>query len=68
METEVVQMYRHDENTEARSQTRALITLRLNTYYHSHYSDEPNNEMHTILCTLPHVTHTVNTRTNQTNT
>ena len=66
-------MYRHDsdENTEARSQTRALTTLRLSTYPHSHYSDEPNKEMHTILFTrLPHVTHTVNTvtRTNQTDT
>ena len=63
-------MYRHDENTEARSQTRALTTLRLSTYSqsHSHYSDEPNKEMHTILFTLPHVSHTVNTRTNQTDT
>ena len=68
METEVVHMYRHDENTEARSQTRALTTFRLSTYSHSHYSDEPNKEMHTILFTLPHVTHTVNTRTNQTDT
>ena len=57
METEVVHMYRHDENTEARSQTRALTTLRLSTHSHSHYSDEPNKEMHTILSTLPHVTH-----------
>ena len=48
--------------TEARSQTRALTTLRLSTY--SHYSDEPNKEMHTVLFTLPHVTHTVNTSTN----
>ncbi len=64
METEVVHMYQHDENTEARSQTRALTTLRLSTY--SHYSDEPNKEMHTVLFTLPHVTHTVHTRTNQT--
>ena len=53
------------ENTEARSQTRALTTLRLSTYSHSHYSDEPNKEMHTVLFTLPHVTHTGNTRTNQ---
>ena len=52
-------MYQHDENTEARSQTRALTTLRLSTY--SHYSDEPNKEMHTVLFTLPHVTHTVHT-------
>ena len=59
-------MYRLDENTEARSQTRALTTLRLSTY--SHYCDEPNKEMHTVLFTLPHVTHTVNTRTNQTDT
>ena len=51
-------MYRHDENAEARSQTRALTTLRLSTYSRSHYSDEPNKEMHTILFTLPHVTHT----------
>ena len=42
--------------------------LRLSTYSHSHYSDEPNKEMHTVLFTLPHVTHTVNTRTNQTDT
>ena len=68
METEVVHMYRHDENTEARSQTRALTTLRLSTYSHSHCSDEPNKEMHTVLFTLPHVTHTVDTRTNQTDT
>ena len=70
METGVVHMYRHDsdENTEARSQTRALTTLRLSTYPHSHYSDEPNKEMHTVLFTQPHVTHTVNTRTNQTET
>ena len=61
-------MYRHDENTEARSQTRALTTLRLSTYSHSHYSGEPNKEMHTILFTLLHVTHTVNTRTKQTDT
>ena len=61
-------MYRHDENTEARSQTHALTTLHLSTYSHSHYSDEPNKEMRTILFTLPHVTHTVNTRTNQTDT
>ena len=58
-------MYRRDENTEARSQKRALTTLRLSTYSHSHYSDEPNKETHTILFTLPHV---VNTRTNQTDT
>ena len=58
-------MYRHDKNTEARSQMRTLTTLRLGTY--SHYS-EPNKEMHTILFTLPHATHTVNTRTNQTDT
>ena len=44
-------MYRHDENTEARSQTRALTTLRLSTYSHSHYSDEPNKEMHSLLPT-----------------
>ena len=56
-------MYRHDENTEARSQTRALTTLRLSTYSHSHCSDEPNKEMHTVSFTLPHVTPTVNTRT-----
>ena len=56
-------MYRHDENTEARSQMHALTTLRLSTYSHSHYSDEPNKEMHTVLFTLPHVTHTVKTRT-----
>ena len=49
METEVVHMYRHDENTEARSQTRALTTLRLSIYSNSHYSDEPNKEMHTVL-------------------
>ena len=61
-------MYQHDENTEARSQTRALTTLRLSTYSHYHYSDEPNKEMHTVLFTLLHVTHTVNTRTNQTDT
>ena len=62
-------MYQHDENTEAlRSQTRALTTLRLSTYSHSHDSVEPNKEMHAILFTLPHVTHTVNTRTNQTDT
>ena len=48
-------MYQHDENTEARTQTRALTTLRLSTY--SHYSDEPNKEMHTVLFALPHVTH-----------
>ena len=59
-------MYRHDENTEARSKTRALTTLRLSTY--SHDSDEPKKEMHTVLFTLPHVTETVNTRTNQTET
>ena len=59
-------MYRHDENTEARSQMRALTTLR--TYSHSHYGNEPNKEMHTVLLTLPHVTHIVNTRTNQTDT
>ena len=70
VETGVVHMYRHDsdENTEARSQTGALTTLRLSTYPHSHYSDEPNKEMHTVLFTQPHVTHTVNTRTNQTDT
>ena len=67
-ETEVVHMHQHDENTEARSQTRALTTLRLSTYSHSHYSDEPNKEMHTVLFTLPHVTHTVNTKTKQTDT
>ena len=67
-ETEVVHMYQHDENTEARSQTHALTTLRLSTYSHSYYSDEPNKEMHTVLFTLPHFTHTVNTRTNQTDT
>ena len=55
-----------DENTEARSQMRALTTLRLSTYSHSHYSDEPNKEMHTVLFTLTHVTHAVHTRTNQT--
>ena len=65
METEVVHMYQHDENTEARSQTRVLTTLRLSTYSHSHYHDEPNKEMHTVLFTLPHGTHTVNIRTNQ---
>ena len=59
-------MYRHDENTEARSQTLAWTTLRLSTY--SHYSDEPNKEMHTVLFTPLHVTHTVNTRTKQTDT
>ena len=64
VETEVVHMYQHDENTEARSQMHALTTLRLSTY--SHYSDEPNKEMHTVLFTLPHVTHTVHTRANQT--
>ena len=69
METEVVHMHRRDENTEACSQTRALTdALRLSTYSHSHYSDEPNKEMHTVLFTLPDVTHTVNTRTNQTDT
>ena len=36
METEVVHMYQHDENTEARSQTRALTTFRLSTYSHYH--------------------------------
>ena len=41
-------MYQHDENTEASSQTRPLTTFRLSTYPHSHYSDEPNKEMHTI--------------------
>ena len=61
-------MYQHDENTKARSQTHALTTLRLSTYSRSHYSDEPNKEMYTVLFTLPHVTHTVNTRTNQTDT
>ena len=61
MEIEVVRMYQHDESTEARSQTRALTTLRLSTYSHSHYSDEPNKEMHTVLFTLLHVTHTVHT-------
>ena len=50
------------------TETRALTTLRVSTYSHSHYGDEPNKEMHTILFTLPHVTHTVNTRTNQTDT
>ena len=52
----------------AQSQTCALTTLCLSTYSHSHYSDEPNKEMHTVLFTLPHVTHTVNTRTKQTDT
>ena len=66
METEVVRMYRHDKNTEACLQMRAMTVLRLSTYFHSHYSDEPNKEMRTVLFTLPHVTHTVNTRTNQT--
>jgi len=63
-------MYQHDENTEACSQTRTLTTLRLSTYSHSHYSDEPNKEMHTdtVLFTLPHATHTVNTKANQTDT
>ena len=61
-------MYRHDENTEARSQTLALHTRALSAYSHSHYNDEPNKEMHTVLFTLPHVTHTVNTRINQTDT
>ena len=37
-------MYQHDENTEARSQTRALTTLRLSTYSHSPYSDEPKKK------------------------
>ena len=64
METEVVHMYQHDENSEARSQTCAQTTLRLSTY--SHYSDEPNKEMHTVLFTLPHVTHTVHIGANQT--
>ena len=41
-ETEVVHMYRHDESTEARSQPRALATLCLSTYFHSHYTDEQN--------------------------
>ena len=59
METEVVHMYQHDKNTEARSQTHAMTTLRLSTYSHYIYSDEPNKEMHTVLFTLPHVTHTV---------
>ena len=54
--------------TEARSQKRALTTLRLSTYSHSHYRGDPRREEHTILFTLPHVTHTVNTRTNQTDT
>ena len=66
VETEVVHMYQHDEKTEARSQTRALTTLRLSTYSHSHCIDEPNKEMHTVLFTLPHVTHAVHRRTNQT--
>ena len=44
-------MYQHDVNTEARSQTRALTTLRLSTYSHSHYSDEPNKEMHSFIYT-----------------
>ena len=59
-------MYQHDENTEARSQTRALTTLRLSTYSHSHSSEEPKKEMHTVLFTLPHVTHTVHIGANQT--
>ena len=53
--------YRHDENTvtEVRSRTHTLTTLLLSgTYSHSHYSDEPNKEMHTILFTLLYVTHT----------
>ena len=66
METEVVHMYRHDENTEELSQTHALTTLHLSTYSHSHYSDASNKEMYTVLFTLPHVAHTVHTRANQT--
>ena len=54
--------------TEGRSQTRTLITLRLSTYSHSHYNDEPNKGMYTLLITLPHVTHTANTKTKQTGT
>ena len=61
-------MYQHDENTEAHSQTRALTTLHLSTYSHSHYSDKPNKEMHTDLFTLLHITHTVNIKTKQTDT
>ena len=57
-------MYQHDENTEARSQTRALTDHTPSQYILPLYSDEPNKEMHTVLLTLPHVTHTVNTRTN----
>ena len=48
-------MYQHDENTEARSQTRALTTLRLSTY--SHYSDEPNKEMHSFIYTTARYTY-----------
>ena len=59
-------MYQHDKNTEAHSHMHALTTLRLSTYSHSHYIDKPNKEMHTVLFTLPHVTHTVHTRANQT--
>ena len=43
---QVVHMYQHDENTEACSQMHTLTTLSLSTYSHSHYSDEPNKEMH----------------------
>ena len=70
VETEVVHMYRHDENTEARSQTRALTTLRLSTYSHSHYSDKPNKEMHsfTLHYRMLHIPAVTYTRTNQTDT
>ena len=69
-ETEVVHMYQHDENTEGRSQAHTLTTLCLRTYSqsHTHYTDEPNKEMYTILFTLLHITHTANTRTSQSNT
>ena len=53
METEVVHMYRrHDENTEARRLTNARTDHSgLSTYSLSHYSDEPNKEMHSFIYT-----------------
>ena len=66
LETEFVRMYRHDKNTEERSCNLTTLCLSIYSHSQSHFSDEPIKEMHTILFTLPHVTHTVNTRTNQT--
>ena len=55
-------MYRHDENTEARSQTRTRTTLVLvHTDSHFHYTDKPNKETYAILFTLPLITNTTNT-------